>query len=511
MNQGIRTKLSIMMFLEYFVWGAWAVALGTYLLSLPTSGGLDFTGTETGWIYTTTAIGAMISPLFIGLIADRLFSTEKVIAVLHIAGAGLLGWAAYTCTQGSPEIDSAFKGAAKEVRGFETGSLLDAIDREQSLERDVKKATGEEKDLLEKSLKEFKEKNDKSIQEAIDKVKKSPAVMSAVGNVYWPLLLIMIGYAVCYMPTLTLTNSISFRNLSNPDNQFGAIRVLGTIGWIVAGLVVGLRSLIGSSDNPYLINEVSPQPLYLAAGASILLGLFSFTLPHTPPAGGAKTLGETLGLPALQMLRETSFLVFAICAFLIQIALAFYYAFANKFLTDLHALSPTAIQTIGQVSEIFFMLLIPVGLARLGTKWMLVLGMLAWCARYAIFAWQNVPAVISIGLPLHGICYDFFFVVAYLYVDRQAPSNLRASAQGLITFITLGVGWFLGNLVGGWVVDQFTQGATTDWTKVWSVPLACAAVCTVAFIALFRPPANEGKPPIANQGLEVMEPVQHPA
>jgi nucleoside transporter len=293
---------------------------------------------------------------------------------------------------------------------------------------------------------------------------------------------IMVAYSLCYMPTLTLTNSISFRNLSNPDKQFGSIRVLGTIGWIVAGWIVG-----------FLLNNTSPVPIYLAAGASAVLGLFCFALPHTPPSGGAKTLGETLGLPALAMLRDKPFLIFFICAFLIQIALAFYYQLANKFLTDIQAPYPTALQTVGQISEIFFMLLIPVGLSRLGTKWMLVLGMLAWVIRYAVFSWGNVPAVIGIGLPLHGICYDFFFVVAYLYVDRQAPSQLRASAQGLITFITLGVGWFLGNLISGWVKDAFTQGNTIQWTQVWLVPLAGAALCTVVFMILFRQPQVEGK------------------
>jgi MFS family permease len=204
------------------------------------------------------------------------------------------------------------------------------------------------------------------------------------------------------------------------------------------------------------------------------------------------------------MLRDKAFLIFFICAFLIQIALAFYYQLANKFLTDIQAPFPTALQTVGQISEIFFMLLIPVGLARLGTKWMLVLGMLAWCIRYAVFSWGNVPAVIGIGLPLHGICYDFFFVVAYLYVDRQAPTQLRASAQGLITFITLGVGWFLGNLVSGWVKDVFTQGNTIQWTQVWLVPLAGAAFCTIAFTLLFRQSANGGS---ANAGDAGKEPI----
>jgi nucleoside transporter len=481
MDQNVRVKLSIMMFLEYFVWGAWGVAIGTYLFNLPTQGGLDFTGGQGGWIGAAIPIGAMISPLFIGLIADRLFSTEKVLAVLHLLGAVFLGWAAYTCSQGYPEVKSAFESVAKEQKIGEY-TLLDALAKQSELQEEVAKASGPTKEEAEAKLKAFNEKHDKAIQEAVKRANENPAVSNPVSQLFTKFLWIMIGYSLCYMPTLTLTNSISFRNLSDPDKQFGGIRVLGTIGWIAAGLVVG-----------FLVKATSPQPLYLAAGASVALGLFSFMLPHTPPSGGAKTLGDTLGLPALGMLKDTSFLIFFICAFLIQLALAFYYQLANKFLTDIHAPYPTALQTIGQVSEIFFMLMIPIGLTRLGTKWMLTIGMLAWCIRYAVFAWQNVPAVIGIGLPLHGICYDFFFVVAYLYVDRQAPSQLRASAQGLITFITLGVGWFLGNLISGYVKDLYTEGSTIHWTSVWLVPLAGSLISTIAFAILFRQSGDEPK------------------
>jgi nucleoside transporter len=492
MNSAVRTRLSVMMFLQYFVWGAWGVAIGTYLLNPATAGGLNLSGSLFGWIGAALPIGAMISPLFIGLIADRLFSTEKVLAVLHLLGAGLLAWAAYTCAQSAPEIKGAFETAAREKQ-IGTGSLLNLIDRKTSLQTDVNRASGDEKADLEKRLEEFNKENGQALQEGIKEANETPAVANAVNKLFWTLLGITVAYAVCYMPTLMLTNSISFRNLSNPDKEFGPIRVLGTIGWIAAGWVVGL-----------LINPVSPEPLYLAAGASVLLGLFCFVLPHTPPSGGAKTIGDTVGLPALAMLKDVSFLVFFVCAFLIQIALAFYYQLANKFLTDIHAPWPTALQTTGQVSEIFFMLILPFALTRLGTKWMLVIGMLAWCLRYLVFAWGYVPVVIGIGLPLHGICYDFFFVVAYLYVDRQAPINLRASAQGLITFITLGVGWFLGNIVAGQVLGAFTKGDTTEWTQVWYVPLAGAALTTVIFAVLFRP-ASEGGKPSAVSATEALE------
>jgi nucleoside transporter len=486
MDAGLRLRLSIMMFLQYFVWGAWAVALGTFLSSLPTNNGLNFPGGYVGLIYGTSAIGAMISPLFIGLFADRLFSTEKVLAVLHLAGTFFLGWAAYSSQQNLPVIKGAFEKAA-QATPFQGGNVLEAIAKETKLKE---AAAAEETELLEwlgvrkknrpatppavapaEELKALQTE----LQPAIDKLNDLPEVKKPVEQTYTLLFWIMMAYSLCYMPTITLTNSLSFRNLSDPDRYFGSIRVLGTIGWIVAGWVVS-----------FAIQEVSPQPLFLAAACSAVLGLFCFALPHTPPSRESKTLGDAIGLPALGMLKDLSFLVFFLCSFLIQIPLAFYYSWANRFLTDLGAPFPTALQTLGQISEIFFMLLIPVGLRVLGTKGMLVVGMLAWCLRYAVFATENVPAVIAIGLPLHGICFDFFFVVSYLYVDRQAPKHLRASAQGLITFITLGVGWFLGNLLGGKVKDYFSTGNAIDYPHFWLVPLGIAAGATLLFFVLFR-------------------------
>jgi nucleoside transporter len=513
MDFSLRLRLSVMMFLQYFVWGAWGVVLGTFLSSLPTNGGLNFPGGYVGLIFGTSAIGAMISPVFVGLFADRLFATEKVLAVLHLAGAALLGWAAYTCQQSLPEARNAFESVARETTlpGGEE-ALLDAIAKEKRLQE---AAAEEGSDLWEwlglrqkprppapgkaeaaaKELAALREK----LPPAIEQVNNSAAVKAAVDRAYHPLFWAMLLYALCYMPTITLTNSLSFRNLSDPDRYFGGIRVLGTIGWIVAGWVVS-----------FAIKEVSPEPLYLAAGASVVLGLFCFALPHTPPSREAKSLGEALGLPALRMLGNVSFLVFVVCSLVMMIPLSFYYSWANRFLTDVRAPYPTALQTIGQISEIFFMLMIPVGLRHLGTKWMLVIGYLAWCLRYAVFATKNVPAVIAIGLPLHGICYDFFFVVSYLYVDRQAPKHLRASAQGLITFITLGVGLFLGNWLAGAVKQQYTVGDAIDYAHFWMVPLAIAAGSTLLFALLFREP--KGRPPDVTipEALDALTPVEPP-
>jgi nucleoside transporter len=431
MDPSLRLRLSVMMFLEYFIWGAWGVVIFTFMLKAPADGGLGFPGDLVGWIDSTLAIGAMISPLFLGLFADRLFATQKLLAVLHIAGAVLLAWAGYHCHHSVAALQAATPGDAAAVTAFR------------------------------------------------------------------PFFWIMLGYALCYMPTLTLTNSLSFRNLSDPDRYFGSIRVWGTVGWIAAGLLVGL-----------CLKAVSAQPLFLAAGASLALGVFCVFLPHTPPAGGSKTLGDALGLPALAMVKNPSFLVFVICSLLISVVLKFYYQQGNPFLTDLGVGGSAAVQTIGQVSEIFFMLLIPVGLRRLGTKGMLVAGMLAWCLRYAIFATQNVPAVVGIGLPLHGICYDFFFVVSYLYVDRQAPSHLRASAQGMITFITLGVGMFIGALFAGAVLERFTTGTEKAWTPIWLIPLAGSAVATAIFWVLFREPDARAEPSSMTKAMEALEPAE---
>lgn len=351
MNGTVRVKLSIMMLLQYAVWGAWAVSMGGYL-----SGTLKFSGAQIGAIYSTTAIAAMIAPLFVGYIADRLFATERVIAVLHLAGAGLLYLAANTT-----DPDKLFQ--------------------------------------------------------------------------------IMIAYSLCYMPTLALTNSLSFANIGNPEKDFPGIRVFGTWGWIIAGWIVGFG-----------LNGATNQPILMAAGLSAVLGLFSFFLPHTPPRG--KSQGGEKGASVLSLLQDPTFLVFVVCSFLICIPLSLYYGFANVFLGEIEAPYPTALQTIGQMSEVGFMAAMPFFITRLGVKKMLAIGMLAWVARYLCFGTLSMPLVI-VGLVLHGICYDFFFVASQIYVDNRASADQRASAQSFIAFVTLGVGMFVGAYVGGYIVDRY--------------------------------------------------------
>jgi len=347
----VRVRLCIMMFLQYFVWGSWIVSLGGY-----TSTTLKFNGDQIGWLYSTTAIAAMISPLFVGYVADRLFSTERILAALHVLGGVLL------CLAGT--------------------------------------------------LKDF-----------------------------GPLMSVLVIYAMCYMPTLALTNSISFQNIGDPEKEFPRIRVWGTVGWIAAGLTVGI--FLGGTFSTFF---------FMAGGASILLGLFCLALPHTPPKGG-QAGGDVLGLGAVSLLKETPFAVFVICSFLICVPLAAYYGFANMFLVEIEVPAPTAVMVIGQISEVFFMAAMPFFIVRLGVKKMLLVGMFAWVLRYLCFSSLSFPLVL-LGLILHGVCYDFFFVASQIYVDKKAPRDQRASAQSLIAFVTLGVGMFLGAIVSGKIVEM---------------------------------------------------------
>jgi nucleoside transporter len=400
MSGGTRVALSALMFLQYFVWGAWSVTLGTWLGQT-----LGFSGEQIGLASGTTALAAIISPFFVGMVADRFFATERLLCVLHVAGAALLFFA---------------------------------------------------------------------------------STQTSFGAFYWALL----AYALCFMPTLALSNAISFRQMKDPGREFPRIRVLGTIGWIVAGLVIGSLGL-----------EATAVPMRVAAGASLVLGLFSLALPHTPPevalphtppqGGRRATLADVLGLDALKMLRERSFAVFVLGSFLVCIPLQFYYAFANLFFNEIGMVNAAGKMTFGQMSEIGFMLVMPWFFARLGVKWMLLVGMAAWTARYLLFAQGNTGSLVwmlYLGILLHGICYDFFFVTGQIYVDERAPADLRSAAQGLIAFVTLGVGMFIGSWASGRVVDAYATAGGHDWSRIWLVPAAGALGVLLLFAALFRAP-----------------------
>jgi nucleoside transporter len=389
MNSTIRIKLSAMMFLEYFVWGAWYVTMGTYLLQT-----LKFSGQQSGLAYSTTALAAMVSPFFVGMVADRFFATEKILATLHIVGALLL---------------------------YYVSTLTD------------------------------------------------------FGRFY-PVLLI---YTLCFMPTLALTNSLSFHQMRSPEKEFPGIRVLGTIGWIVAGLIIG-----------WLRVESSAFQFQLAAGASALLGIYSLFLPHTPPQklGHRVEVRDILGLDALQLMKERSFAIFVLGSFLVCIPLQFYYAFTNPFLNEIGVVNAAGKQTLGQMSEIGFMLLMPLFFVRLGVKNMLLVGMAAWMARYTLFAYGNNDTMVwmlYVGILLHGVCYDFFFVTGQIYVDKKASLQIRAAAQGFIAFVTLGAGMFIGSYLSGWVVDQYVVNGVHDWRSIWLIPAAMALGVLLLFAAFF--------------------------
>jgi nucleoside transporter len=387
-----RVRLQAMMFLQYFIWGSWAVTMGTYL-----GQALEFEGTQIGLIYGTTGVAAIVSPFFVGMIADRFLPTEKILASLHLVGAVLL-WYVSTLTS----FDGIYIG--------------------------------------------------------------------------------MLAYALCYMPTLALTNSISLSNLEDPTGQFGSVRVLGTLGWIAVGLLIGA-----------FVNEATSTPLLIAAAASLVMGLYSFTLPHTPPPAKGKPFSarDALGLDALALLKEPSFVVFIIGSFLLTIPLQFYYAFANPVLNEIGVQNAAAKMTMGQISEVVFMLFIGVLLRKFGIKKILLVAMLAWAARYFAFGAGDADAgiwLIYAGLILHGICYDFFFVSGQLYVDQQAGPKIRAAAQGFIALITLGLGAVVGSWVSGRIVDAYLlPDGTHDWTAIWQIPAIGALGIFVIFALLFRP------------------------
>jgi nucleoside transporter len=388
-----------MMFLEFFIWGAWFVSMGGYL-----TGTLAFTDAENALAYATQSWGAILAPFVIGLIADKYVNAERLLGAIHLLGAVLM----------------------------------------YSL------ATADE------------------------------------FSVFYPYLLV---YMILYMPTLALVNAIAFRQMDDPARHFGNIRVWGTVGWIVAGLTISY--VFAWDSEAGRAAGLVRNTFTMAAVASLVLGLFSFTLPRTPPqrsvAGGG--LREAFGLDALALLRDRNFLIFFAASILICIPLAFYYQHANQFLTEIAVPRAAGIQTLGQVSEVAFMLLVPFFLKRFGMKLTLLIGMLAWAARYVLFAYGNAGELVFmliLGIALHGVCYDFFFVSGQVFTDSKAGPRYKSAAQGLITLATYGIGMLIGFWVAGQLTSAFAIDGGHDWRSIWLYPAAFAAAVAVLFALLFR-------------------------
>jgi len=299
----------------------------------------------------------------------------------------------------------------------------------------------------------------------------------------------VLAYMVLYMPTLALVNAISFRQMDEPARHFSGVRVWGTIGWIVAGLAI---SYLAWDSRAGIAQGLLRNTFLMCSVGSFALGLYSFTLPRTPPrppAGERAGLGALLGFDALVLLKERNFAVFFAASILICIPLAFYYQNANQFLTEIQVANATGKQTIGQMSEVLFMLAIPLFLRTFGMKATLLIGMLAWAGRYVLFAFGNahdLAFMLLVGIALHGVCYDFFFVSGQIYTDFKAGEHHKAAAQGLITLATYGVGMLIGFWATGLIDDVYSVGATHDWRSIWLYPAAFAALVFVLFASAFR-------------------------
>ena len=399
MNLAIRSKLSIMMFLQFFIWGSWNVTMGTYLLNI------GFDGISVGASYSTMNWGAIFAPVIVGMLADRFFPAQKVMAILHLMGAVLLYWIS----------------TISEPTAF-----------------------------------------------------------------FWSLF----AYALCYMPTLALANSVSFNQMDDPGKQFPGIRVMGTLGWIAVGLIIGVfvPTLTGSSI------EATNLPLRIGSVSSLVMGLYCFALPDTPPStvGRKPSVAELLGLETISLMKDRSFAVFIIGSLLISIPLTFYYNFANAFLNESGMENAAGKMTMGQMSEVIFLVLIPFFFVRLGVKKMLLIGMAAWVLRYVMFAFGNNDTLVFmlyVGIILHGVCFDFFFVTGQIYVDKFAPAHIRSSAQGFIHVATYGVGMVIGSWASGAIVDSYVvAGNLHDWSTIWLIPAGMAFMVMLGFMFFFREP-----------------------
>lgn len=418
MLRSVPGRLAVMMFLQFFGLGAWIVPVTRYLPAAPELGGLAFSPTDVGLVYMTLAVGGLVAPFVVGLLADRWFAAEKVMAASHAVMAAVMAAAGLWCrSHAGPHADPS----------------------------------------------------------------------AAVG----PLVAMMLLYAVGCQITLTLTSVVSFRNLHGSDGTFWYVRLVGTFGWVVGGLVVG-----------WLLTPLSADPFFLASGASVVLAAFSLALPHTPPKGYGRPVREVLGLPAVKMLRDRSVVVFAAVLFLGNLMNQFYTLFAAPYLQDLGVrkrdgvlgdVPPEVVMTLAQWCEIACMAATPFLVRRLGIKRLMALGLAGWVLRNGLLYLGDVPLIVAVALPMHGWSYAFFSLMGALFVDREAPEHLRAGTQALVTFVASGPAVLAGNYLAGQVVAAHRAGGATDWDAVWLIPFVGYVVGFVAFVLLFREPLAEDR------------------
>ena len=400
MNTKIRVQLSLMMFLEFFIWGAWFVTMGTYLPNT-----LQTSDPETAMAYSTQSWGAILAPFIIGLIADRFVNAERILGILHLLGA-LLMYLLYSTSDFSA---------------------------------------------------------------------------------FYPYLLM---YMVMYMSTLALVNSVAFYQMKDPAKEFSFIRVFGTLGWISAGLLISYFSWDSAKG---ISDGILRNTFLMASICSAILGVFSFALPKTPPMADRSkkvTISDILGLDALRLLKDRNFLLFFISSVLICIPLAFYFQNLSVFLTESSVDNSTAWSSLGQFSEIMFLLLLPFFLKKYGFKKTILVGMLAWGARYLLFSFgnnDNLFSLLVLGIFLHGICYDFFFVCGQIYTDSKAGEKYKSAAQGLITLATYGVGMLIGFWVAGKITDAYVlKNLGHDWASIWLFPAGFAIIVLIFFAFFFK-------------------------
>jgi nucleoside transporter len=383
-----RLQLMAMMFIQFFCWGAWYGQMSKYLFTQ-----LNATGDQVGNAYTAFSIAMIIAPFFVGMIADRYFAAQKVLAVLNILGAIIL----YFMTQ-----------------------VTDA------------------------------------------------------GVFFWYIL----AYCLTFAPTIALTSSIAMRHIKSAENDFPSIRVMGTIAWIVVTNLVGFWA-VGDKVTIFQISII----------AALVQGVFAFFLPNTPPTNTEETsFAKILGADAFSMFKDRSFAIFFLASVLICIPLSFYYAMANPSLTDSGMQNVENKMSLGQISEVFFMLMIPFAFKRFGVKWMLAIGLIAWIVRFVCFGYGTVSTewILFAAILLHGVCFDFFFVTGQIYTDTKAGEKIKSQAQGLITLATYGIGMGIGSKLSGIVTDTYTVEGVKNWTSIWMVPAGIAAAVLVLFLLIFK-------------------------